>query len=473
MGKSVVFNVVYQGLNVVFPLISVTYVAKILSPGGLGSVVSAQNFVSYFLMIAILGMPTYGTREIAQCGNDRGRISRVFSELVLINAVSTALCIAVYGIVVAEYIKEDRLLYLICGLELLFNFINVDWFYRGREDFVYITIRSLIVKIILLFALFALVKDRDDCNIYALIVCLANGCNFLFNVIRLRKEVKFVFRNLNIKRHIKPLLMLLLCTVAASLYSKVDITMLGSMQTNVSVGLYSTALKIIGITTGVVASATSVFLPRISYCYKTDKEKIDIYISKGLEMVVFISVPAAIGIAMVAPDLMAVLFGQSYVEAHFVIKILSPLLVIKGIGDLLCYQVLVSAGKEDKFLISYVIAAIANIQFNSILIPRMDYNGAAIASVISELIVNISLLRYSIQIVRPNIGRKFCMTILVGSLVMSVVIKTVQSLGLSETGQLLTAVSGGCLTYLGVNLLLKNSIMQIILEKTPFSKKQK
>lgn len=465
LAKSAVFNIIYQGLNILFPLISVSYVAKILSPSGVGQVSYAQNIVSYFVMIAALGMPTYGTREISQCREDATQRDKCFSELFLINAISTVISLILYCVVVFFGVREKRLLYIICGLELVFNFINVDWFYRGKEDFVYISVRSMLVKGISLILLFLFVQDEGDCANYALLVCLANGSNFVFNMIRLRREAHFIFHGLELKKHAKPLLSLLICAVAASLYSKIDITMLGSIHTDESVGLYGTAYKIINMATAVIASVTAVFLPRISYYYNNEREKFCDYVTLGLKLVTVVAVPAAIGIALVAKDMMTVLFGEAFTAGATVIVLMSPLIVVKGIGDLLCYQVLVSAGKENRFLASYLMAAVANICLNALLIPVWDYNGAAVASVASELIVNLTLLKYSFLIVKPKLGGRYVTSIALGTIMMIIIVLMTQTYMTQLMGRLLVSIALGGVSYFAVNIALKNEVFQMLLQR--------
>lgn len=465
LAKSAVFNIIYQGLNVIFPLISASYVAKVLAPSGVGQVSYTQNIVSYFVMIAALGMPTYGTREISKYRDNQSRLNKTFSELFVLNGLSTAVCMGVYGIFTALFVKDNHLLYIVCGLELVFNFINVDWFFRGKEDFVYIAVRSAVVKVLSLIMLVLFVRDEGDCAAYALLVCLANGCNYFFNITRLHKEVRLTFRNLQLKQHMRPLLFLLICSVAASLYSKIDITMLGNMCSDASVGFYSTAFKTVGIALAVIASATSVFLPRISYCYDTDREKFREYVELGVKIVTFIAVPAMIGIALVSGEVVTVLFGDEFSAAGSVVAILSPLLVIKGIGDIMCYQVLVSVGKENYFLGSYIMAAIANIVLNSLLIPMLDYNGAAIASVASELIVNATLLRYSLHVVRPRLGRRYIASVGVGTISMTVAVLLVQHLVNNLLIRMLVCVFVGVMAYITVNFLMKNDVIAMLMCK--------
>lgn len=465
LAKNAVFNIVYRGLNVLFPLISATYVARILSAGGLGAVGYAQNIESYFVMVAMLGLPTYGTREIARCGDDQNKLNKTFSELFIINVLSTAICVVAYFCVIPFFSAEQRTLLRICGIGLCFNFINVDWFYTGREDYVYIAIRSSLVKIFSIICMLAFVRDQQDCEVYALIVCLANGSNYIFNILRLRKEVKFVFRNLSFKKHMKPLIGLLFCSIALNLYHKIDVTMLGSISGNVSVGIYNSSFKTINLAIGVVAASTSIFLPRISYYYQTDRKKYDECVTLGVKIVSFISIPATIGMALVSEELVAVLFGEAFREGHTVIQILSPILVIRGVGDILCYQVLVSSGKENRFLIAYSLAAVSNIVLNSLLIPRIGYNGAAIASVICEFVVNATLLVFALQEIRPKVSITFVMSVICSSLCMVVVVRLIQRVFDTEVFSLLFSVIFGGMIYLALNIVLKNDVVKMVLHK--------
>lgn len=465
LAKGAAFNAIYQGLNVIFPLISATYVARVLAPEGVGTVSYAQNIVSYFVLLAALGLPTYGTREIAVCRENRNALNKVFSELFLVSAISTAICAGTYFSIVTFFIGDNKLLFYICGLELVFNFINVDWFYRGKEEYVYIAVRSISVKLVSLLFLFLFVKDPGDCAAYALVVCLANGCNYIFNVFRLKKSVRLSFRELDLKRHLGPLVTLLICSVSASLYSKIDITMLGTMSTEESVGLYSTAQKTMAIAVAVISSVTSVFLPRISFYYNNDREKFKEYVTLALKIVVFLAVPACVGIGLVSGELMAVLFGAEFLSGASIIKYLAALIIIKGVGDILCYQVLVSAGKEKYFLPSYIAAAILNMILNGLLIPHLDYDGAAIASVASELLVNATLLWWSRKEVKTNVSARFYLSVLFSAAAMTGCVLLMQYVVNGSVQTLLLSVLLGAVVYLLCNVIFKNEIVCDVLCK--------
>ena len=459
LGKNAIFNLLYQVVNMVFPLISASYVARVLSPAGVGEVSYAQNIVSYFVMFAALGIPQHGVRVIARCKEDPLTSDRAFSELVALNAVSTAICTAAYFVSVFLLFRQNFLLHLVFGLELVFNFINIDWMYQGREEYTYISLRNILVKLLSLALLFLLVKERSDYILYAVIVCLGHGCNYIFNVLHLRGRVRFTLQGLQIRRHLQPVFVFMLSGIASSLYSKVDITMLGQMAQKEDVGFYTNAFKLIGVAIAAATSLSAVFLPRLSSVYADDRKAYGDYVSAGLKMLLLLAVPCCFGLAVVAKELTLVLFGEEFLPAARTLRILAPLILIRGIGDLLCYQVMVSSGNERKFVRAYLLASAVNILLNAVLIPRFQHNGAAFASVVSELTVNGVLLLHSLRIVRPKVERRFLFSVLAGVLVMLPLAETLRNVFESPPLSLAAAVIAGAIGYFIAAWLCGNEIL--------------
>lgn len=461
-----IFNVAYKVLNVIFPLLSATYVARVLLPSGVGRISYAQNIVSYFTLIAALGIPTYGVREISQCRDDQDKMNRTFSELLIVNAISTILCTVFYIVWIFNYFNADIKLYLVCGLLLLFNFINIDWFYQGMEEYAYIAIRSSIIKIISLGMLFIFVHKETDYIKYSLITCLAIGGNYFFNIFHSRKFVKFTLKKLEFKSHLKPILYLLVCAIAGQLYSQVDITMLGSSCEDQIVGFYSNGQKLVNLVLSLTTAISAIFLPRISYYYKNDRAKYNDYVSLGTKIVSFFAIPGYIGIVLASNNFTYVMFGKAFMPAAFTIQILAALILIKSFGDILCYQVIISSGNEKKLIKSYILSAIVNIILNLLLIPVLQQNGAAIASVISEFIVNITLfITVSLKVVKVNISKRYWLSIIFSSFCMGIVVFTLGTLIQKKLIALILQVGLGVIIYCGVNMILKNEIVYMVLQK--------
>ena len=462
LAGNAVYNIIYRLLNVVFPLVSAGYVARILSADGIGKVAYAQNIVSYFLLFAVLSIPNYGTREIARLRGLRQETDRLFSELLLINGLSTGICLLGYYALVFSAFTTDLVLYLIIGLELALNFLNIDWLYQGKEAYGYITARSIFVKLLSLAALFLFVREKNDYPVYAMIHCLGTGCNYFFNIYNARKHVHFQFRGLNLKRHVTPLLWLMLSSVTASLYNKVDITMLGIMTTPESVAYYSNAHKIISIILALVTAISGVFLPRLSYVYGSDQKRFSEYLNTGLKIILWLALPACTGIILVAEELIMTVFGQSFAPAAGVLQILAAFTVIKSVGDLLCYQAIISSGRERVLIFSRLAGGIANVVLNAMLIPRFGHNGAAIASVISEVIVNGVLLPYALSIACIRISGKFIWSVVGGTVLMAAAVAAVQKFITTGALGLCASVAAGVAVYVLVEILTRNELMTLL-----------
>lgn len=459
LAKNAVFNVAYRILNVIFPLISAAYISRVLGPSGVGKVAYAQNIVSYFVLFAMLGVPRYGTREIAKRRDDPKAVNKLFSELFVINGISTAICALAFYAATCWGFFGSPLIYLVCGTELLFNFINIDWLYEGEEEYVYITIRSILIKVLSLALLFLLVKDSQDYSFYALIHSLGICGNNLFNAIHARKKVKLTFRGLNLKQHIGSVVILALSAIIGSLYNKLNVTILGQLQSEEIVGYYTNAYKMITLGTTLVTAMSAVFMPRLSYTFQHDREKFTELISSGTKIILLLAVPACVGMAMVADDLVVLVFGEQFLPAVLAMQIMSVVIVIMGVGDLLCYQAIISSGKERVLIQSRIVAGIVNVIVNLLLIPRLQHVGTAMATVVSELIVNGMLLKHSFALAKPRISKKFWGSLAVSTIVMALVVLSVQSVIGGALLSLLVSVALGIVVYFAVALVTKNEMI--------------
>lgn len=466
MAVNAVFNIIYRVLNVVFPLISTTYVAHILLPEGVGQVAYAQNIVSYFTVLASLGIPTYGIREIAKCRENQEQSNRTFTELLLINAIATCICIAGYLVLIFTQIQTNRSLYLVCGLLLLFNFINIDWFYQGKEEYVYVAIRSSLIKVSALFFLFLFVRNQTDYLYYAMINTLASVGNHVFNMFHARKLVRITRKGLCLKKHLKPIGYLTICVLSAELYCKIDITMLGKMCNEEAVGYYSNAQKVINLVITLTTAISSVFLPRISYYYKKNAEKYKEFISIGFGILVFLSVPACVGIILISRNLVYVFFGEAFLPAVSAMVILALLILVKSFGDLLCYQIIISSDNESRLIPSYLSAAAVNIVLNFFLIPVFYQDGAAFASLASELVLNLSLyFAVTRKMISLRIQRKNIVSTLAGTGMMIVCVLVIGRLVESQLAVLILQVIAGIAGFMTVNYFMKNDILFLLLTK--------
>ncbi len=472
MNKSIVnnaiFNILYQFLNICFPMISSMYVSRVLLPEGVGAVVFVQSVTSYFLTLVPLGVTTYGVRVIAQNYGDLQKRSTRFWELMTINGISTVFFGAVYYayVLLSPQLADNRALFLIAGVQILANAINIDWFYRGMEEYAYITLRSFIVKICSLVALVLFVREKADVAVYLIISTGAICGNHLFNIWHARSFVWKSSPGFSLKGHLMPELVIASGAILANIWRQAPVTMMGYMGNLSSAAYYSNADKVTGMILVICVAVTVAFLPRLSYYYKSDRAQYEELIRKGIQIILLIAVPAVAGIVIIAPVLIPLLFGEVFAPAARTAQLLAPMILIRSLGDLICYQILISTGHERRQTRVCFFAAVLNIALNLVLIPRFSQNGAAVATVCSELLVDLVLLSYTRKIVRIqpgwcNIGKTLLSTALMAASVLAVMHA---ASGLPAWVQVVAAVGTGIAVFAGSSVVLKNEMAELLLD---------
>lgn len=465
--KNSIYNVIYTIANILFPFATSIYVSRILLPAGVGKVASAQNIVSYFVTLAALGLPSYGVREFAKVREKKHERNKLFTELLLVNIISTTLAVVGFiGLVVVnEGFSGQWALYVACGLSIAFNYLNIDWMYQGLEEYGYITGRSLLIKGLSLLALFLFVKTREDYVIYALISSLATGGNYVFNVLNARKYVALDFSRIELKRHMKPVLLIACIIFLSSIYNKIDVTMLNILATDESVGYYTYAQKTITMVLTMANAITAALLPRLSYYYDNDRQGFYKLLDKGFQVLCFMTFPMTVGMALVAPQAVEFLYGKAFEPAVLTIRLMCPLILIKGFGDLFCYQLVYSTKSEKIILPASASASVINIITNAALIPTLLQNGAVIASVFSELVTNAVQFIYMKKKVKFTINMKALTKGLISTAVMTLSVYIIMQLKLPNTIGLILEILCGVIAYTAVNLVMKNTLIFEIVNK--------
>ncbi len=460
--KSTFFNVGYKVLNVLFPLITSMYVSRILGPEGTGRVAYAQNILSYFLIFASAGIPTYGIKEIARNSSNRIKASKSFSELFIINSFTTTLCIVAYIVLVLSIpeLYSDKLVFFAVGISLFLNYLNIDWFYAGNEEYVYITVRSTIIKIIAILGLFVFVRSKDDVVKYALVSAVGLSANYLLNIFNVRKRVTFTFRALEFRKHIKPVAVLLLTMLATDLYNQIDITMMGSVCTKAEIGHYSYAIKLIRIVTSIATAISATMLPRLSqYFNNKEKDSFEILVNRVLSAVILLVIPCTIGVVLCSNSIILVLYGSEFRETVPLVRMLSPIIFIISISYLCGSIVLTSINKEKYLLYATLAGALINITLNGFFIPVYHGKGAAIASIIAELAVFILHYLFSSKYVKYRFMTFDNLKTIIAAIFMGGIVVAITILIKTLIINLVLSISCGVLIYILVLFFCKHELV--------------
>lgn len=401
IAKNSVFYLIFSVLNALFPFLMSLYVARVLSQDAVGNVAYALNIVTYFSILAFVGIPTYGMREVAKCKDDKTQLNKLFTELYTINAITTTVSLGLYiglvFIVPNFHVAEHLPLYLFCAILIGLNYFNVTWVYEGFEKFGLNAFINILSKAFAFAMLILFVKSEEHMLIYAILSVVGLSGYYLLSFFFFPKFVRFDFKGLQFKRHIKPILFLLAVNLAIEIYSFLDITMIGVLiDTGEPVALYKYAHQIQKTLLMVVNAFTMVIVPRLSKLFK--EEKFDEYnslLSRTFTIILIVALPMAIGVIFTSDQLVVWIYGNDYAESATILKVLIANIVISPIGYLLGSRVCLSANKEKYMPIAVGIGAVINIGLNAWFIYLWGPVGAAIASVASEICVLIIYLLFS------------------------------------------------------------------------------
>lgn len=390
--KNFSYNILLNISNVLFPIITAPYVARVLGPEACGLAGFAGTYAGYFAMAAGLGSGMYGTREIAKLRDDRAGMERFMSEMISISVIHTVIVSFIYLItlLLIPKMQENFFIFFIAGFSLyLLPFGGLSWYYVGNERFGFTTSRSLILRILTIIALFLFVKNRSDLYIYMMLNVLSGFGVIFSNIYFIRKDgvrLNLTFKGL--KRHYKPMLLLFSSTVAISIYTMLDSLMLGIFSTYSEVSFYSNASTLCKALLGVVTSLSAVAVPRVAYYFKNkDYTNINMLMEKSLSMVSFLAVPMAVGIACIAPVFVPLFLGDAYIPAIHPTMIMSGVVIAIGFNNLLGIQILIGLGLDKRFLQCVLVGTVSNFFLNLLVIPLWGASGAAISSVIAEFLI--------------------------------------------------------------------------------------
>ena len=387
--KNYIYNVAYQILVVLAPLVTAPYLSRVIQPDGIGKISFIESVVSHFSLIAVMGISSYGQREISYVQDDLEKRSEVFWNTKLLGFCTSGITILVY-MLFTLFQKENSLLYLILTLNLLAVFFDITWFFQGMEDFAKTVTRNLIIKILQILFIFVFIKEKKDMILYVFGLGLFTLLGNLSLWTYLPRYIKRVpVSRLRPFKEFKTVLSLFIPSVATQIYLVLDKTMLGMITgSEYENGYYEQAMKISKMLLAFVISLSTVMVPRIGYLYE-HKRKSDIerYMYRGYRFVWFLSVPMSLGIVMTAGNFVPWFLGTGYEKVIPLLKILAFLIPVIGINCVTGAQYLVPTKRQNIFTMTVSIGAVTNFCLNLILIYYFKSIGAAIASLAAETVI--------------------------------------------------------------------------------------
>ena len=387
--KNFAYNSFLMVSNYIINLILFPYCTRILGVERYGTVNFAQNIIQYFIFFAMMGITHIGVREIARQVNQEDR-DQCYSSLLGLNILFTVAALIIYVplIFIVQRFAELKVLFLLGGLQILFNTFTIEWFFRGIEDFRYITIRNLILKVIYVFLVFLLVHKPEDFVIFYALTVLMTIFNAIINYTYAKNKVKFSWRHISLKKYFRSSMSLGFYSILTSMYTTLNVALLGLCWDDIQVGYYTTAIKLYTIVLGFYSAFTSVMLPRMtSLLGNGDEESFHRLINKSFELLFTIAIPMVMVLLVLAPELIQLLAGADYFPAINMSRVVIPMLLVVGVAQILSFQVLLPKGYDKYTFYASVVGAVIGIISNLILTTKFAAIGTCITVVITEVCV--------------------------------------------------------------------------------------
>ena len=339
--------------NYISPLIVFPYISRVLGVTNIGICSFVDSIINYFILFSMLGISAVGIRETAAVKTDKDKLNEVFSSLITLNGLLTIAFLGIFIICtlfISKFSEYQDLLY-IGSFKLLFNFLLMEWLYTGLEDFKYITLRSIFIKLLYICAVFLFVREEDDYDIYFALTVLSVVVNAAVNIIRSRYYVSYKFSMISLKKYLKSDIILGLYMILTAMYTTFNIIFLGFVSTNDEVGYFSTAYKLIIIVLSVYTAWTNVVMPRVSSLYSDGgKKQFNNFIEKSISVLLCLSIPIIILCLVFSNEILLLVVGVGYEKASVSFQILTLLIFIIGYSQIMVMQVLIPI-KADKQLI--------------------------------------------------------------------------------------------------------------------------
>lgn len=381
-------NTLRMTLNILVPLITYPYIARIFGSSGIGQYEWVKSVVSIFTLVSTMGIGTYAVREGAKVRENREQFTKFAQELFILNLCATAVCYVVLfslTALVSQFNLYSTYLF-IYSVNIGLSALSLDWVYDVYEDYLYITVRQIIVQLVSVAGLFLFVQDKDDLVLYIIITTVSNSGANIFNFLRARKYVDFKpQKKYELAAHLVPVLVFFGTRFAMNAYNSLDTFVLGLLTTDDEVGYYNVAVKINTILVTFFTAMSPVYLPRMmKYVSSGQNEEYEGLLLKAIKLKTILIYPIVGGLFVFAPQIIWLIAGDGFENAVLTLRILCFVLGFVLLSSIVQRDVMIPNGGEKTVLGLTIFAAVINVAVSCVLIVRIGYNGAAWGSLIAE-----------------------------------------------------------------------------------------
>lgn len=405
--KNIIFKLILNIFNICIPLIVSPYILRILGAENIGKINYAESIYTYFFAFASLGLYQYGIREVAKYRHDKTKLSKFFSECFIITLISSLVILGLYffSIIYISNLNKIKSILMIYSINIFSNIFYVEWANEGFENYKFITIKTIIIRLMYVLGIFILVKSKDDYLIYVILNTLFILFNNFISFIFIKKNIGFTFKGIFIKKHFKYLIASLIISSYGLFFYQLDKLILGKNTNDFNVSMYSVSNMIMFMILTLLQTILTVTIPRLTNFLSNNKEKYNDLLNKLYKFYCIVSIPVSIGVIILSKEILIIYGGQEYIGANITLKLFAVFLIIINIEAFIRNQILYVNNKDKMISIFLILAGVVNLILNLIFINYETFTVELIVftSIISVLVLLILEYIY----IKINLDIKF------------------------------------------------------------------
>jgi len=399
--RNIFYNILLTTSQIAFSLVSLPYISRVLGPFQLGRVSFVDSATQYFIITASLGIPIYGIREIAKVSGSPAALRKTFSELLLIQILTSVVLFVVYLVLVLslDRFHVEARLFRLGLLQVLLSAFVTDWFFQGMENYAVVAVRSFLMRLLCITAILVFVKNEGDVFLY---YTIWSGAVLLNMLMSLSSSYTYIsFRNLDLKRHFKPVMTFFSTKFVTSVYVVLLSVFIGYLENKVYVAYFTSAYKIYTVSVTFILAFSSVLIPKLSAYHQANMhEESTRLLSRNFNVIINFCLPIMAVMMFFASPVIHILLGDRFLPASADLLLLSPLVLVISISNVLSLNVLTPVGKEKDFLKATLYGMLFNLCIVFFLISALKDVGASIALLATECLVCGLLYYYSLSYLR-------------------------------------------------------------------------
>ncbi|HCW54441.1 MAG TPA: flippase [Clostridium sp.] len=403
ISKNAVFKAILNIFNIILPIIVTPVITRTFTTDQYSYITQGETFNTILMAFAGFGVYQYGLREISRVRDDKKKLSQTFTSLFLISTTFTLVISAGYILWLFLFYKSNPAFYtcLILSFNIVMNLFYVEWINEALENYDFIAVKTMIVKVVYSIAVLCVIRSTDDYLIYIYLSFVVNVANNLWSYFYIKRRIKFDFSNIKIKRYLKPMFLAVILSNTSLLYTQSDKLLLIRYASEADLAAYGIAQKAMMIINTLMLTIIQVTMPRLANNHGNGND--NIYFSlldKVMKIYFLLLFPASIGLLCVSKQVMRI-FGADYALWYPVMSAFALYMLTVGIQGIISNQIIYLHKKEDEDVKIFFICGVFNVAVNFILVLSNNFTPAN--SVIVTLVANIFVIILECNVIKTKL----------------------------------------------------------------------